>query len=170
MNAEATGRRESRDGADVLVLSRSFTASIADVWAAVTVSDRLARWIGTWSGDPASGSVRFQMNAEGDNAPEVTYDIRACEPPRLLLIHAGDDGEGWDFGLELVEREGTTTLEFTQVLTDPSAVDMIGPGWEYYLDRLVRAEAGGDPSTIDFERDYYPALSGYYAALRPHGA
>lgn len=33
--------------------------------------------------------------------------------------------------------------------------------WEYYLDRLVSAESGGDPATIDFDDDY-PSQSGHY--------
>lgn len=33
----------------VLVFERTFHAPIEDVWAAVTESDRLARWIGVWT-------------------------------------------------------------------------------------------------------------------------
>jgi hypothetical protein len=40
----------------------------------------------------------------------------------------------------------------------------MGPGWEYYLDRLVAAETGGDPAAVDFERDYYPAMEEHYRA------
>ena len=42
----------------------------------------------------------------------------------------------------------------------------MGPGWEYYLDRLVAAETGGDLAAIDFERDYYPAMAEYYREQR----
>lgn len=68
-----------------------------------------------------------------------------------------------NLGLELAEREGVTALEFTQVISDPAILESIGPGWEYYLDRLVAAETGGDPSAIDFDRDCYPALSDHYS-------
>ena len=54
--ARATGHREDRDGTPYVVFERTFAAPIADVWAAVTESDRLVRWIGRWTGDPASGS------------------------------------------------------------------------------------------------------------------
>lgn len=53
------------------------------------------------------------------------------------------------------------------MIEDPAVLESVEPGWEYYLDRLVAAETGGDPSAIDFDRDYYPALSSYYAGLRP---
>ena len=45
----------------MLVQTRTFAAPIEDVWAAITEPERLARWIGTWTGDPASGRVRFAM-------------------------------------------------------------------------------------------------------------
>ena len=40
---------------------------IESVWAAVTEPERLARWIGTWTGDPASGQVDFRMLFEGQS-------------------------------------------------------------------------------------------------------
>ena len=42
--------------------------------------------------------------------------------------------------------------------------ESVGPGWEFYLDRLVAAETGGDVAAIDFERDYYPAMVEHYRA------
>ena len=39
--------------------------------------------------------------------------------------------------------------------------ESVGPGWEYYLDRLVAAESGGDPASLDFD-DYYPSQSEHY--------
>ena len=66
--------------------------------------------------------------------------------------------------LELTEVDGTTTLTFSQSVPDAEMATGVGPGWEYYLDRLVAAETGGDVAGIDFG-DYYPALSDYYRAL-----
>lgn len=165
MNTDAHGHHEIRDGQSVMVLTRTFRASIEDVWAAVTEPDRMARWIGTWNGDPATGSVLFRMTAEGSGAAEQAWDIMVCEPPRTLMVCTADDSGVWDLGLYLEEQAGITTLEFIHVIHDPSVLEMVGPGWEYYLDRLVAAEAGRDLATIDFERDYYPALSGHYAGI-----
>lgn len=165
MNAEEHGRHEIRNVQNVMVLTRTFRAPIADVWAAVTEPDRMARWIGTWNGDPETGSVLFRMTAEGDDVAEQAWDITACEPPRSLTVHAADDSGVWDLGFHLDEQDHITTLEFTHVIHDPSTLEMIGPGWEYYLDRLVAAETGRDLVDIDFERDYYPALGGHYASI-----
>ena len=59
-----------------------------------------------------------------------------------------------------------TTLSFSQPGVDHDDVPSVGPGWEYYLDRLVAAETGGDPATVDFDRDYYPAMAEHYRAER----
>lgn len=165
MTARATGRHVRRDDADTLVFERSFAAPVADVWAAVTESERLGRWIGTWRGDPASGAVRFQMNAEGDEVAEETYEIRECVPPRRLVLHAEDDYGVWDITLELTETGGTTVLTFSQVIHEHGVVESVGPGWEYYLDRLVAVEGGQDAGALDFAGDYMPSLAPHYAAL-----
>ncbi|MET0448233.1 MAG: hypothetical protein ABW004_07485 [Aeromicrobium sp.] len=53
----------------------------------------------------------------------------------------------------------------TQVVDDPTPIEEMGPGWDYYLDRLVAAETGGDVAGIDFEADYFPAQREHHAAI-----
>lgn len=164
---QQTGRREERHGSPYVVLTRRFRAPIDDVWAAVTEPERLARWIGTWTGDPASGSVSFRMLFEGEEeVEEEIYTIDECTPPRRLVLTSTmpldeNTPATWHLELDLAEHGGVTTLTFAQSLPDPTWAENIGPGWEYYLDRLVAAETGGDPAVIDFA-DYYPALSAAY--------
>jgi len=161
-----TGARERREGIDHVAYTRTFAAPIDDVWAAVTEPERLVRWIGTWTGDPASGTVAFRMTAEGENCPEDTYWIDACDAPHRLAVHfsSGEGAEAelvWRLALDLVETGGVTTLTFAQVMSDPEMASSVGPGWDYYLDRLVAAETGGDVGAIDFD-DYYPAQADHY--------
>ncbi|UUZ60271.1 SRPBCC family protein [Nocardioides sp. B-3] len=160
----ATGRRDERDGTAYVVFERTFKAPIADVWAAVTESDRLSRWIGRWSGDPASGSVTFFMTAEAEDAPAETIWIDECvEPNRLVMRSArpDDHSEVWSRQVDLAERGGVTTLTFAREIVNVELAQSVGPGWDYYLDRMVAAETGGDPAAIDFD-DYYPAFAAYY--------
>ena len=161
----ATGRNELRHGIPYVVMTRQFRAPIDDVWAAVTESDRLARWIGTWSGDPAEGRVTFQMRYEGDDASPEEFVIDECEPPRRLAITTEGPYETeqvtWHLELDLAETDGVTTLTFAQSVPDPAMAESVGPGWDYYLDRMVVAETGGDVAAVDFD-DYYPALSEHY--------
>ena len=58
---------------------------------------------------------------------------------------------GWHLDLHLAEEDGITTLTFTQPGIDPVEAESVGPGWEYYLDRLVAAETDGDVGAIDFD-------------------
>ena len=77
---------------------------IEDVWAAVTEPDRLARWIGSWDGDPESGSVQFRMLFEGEDHAGETMTIRVCEPPHRLHVTSQVGDEVWLLELDLSPR------------------------------------------------------------------
>ena len=144
MNVEPTGQITTDDGRRVLTITREFQAPIEDVWAAVTESERLARWIGTFTGDPASGRVAFVMTAEGATEPE-DMEIRECDPPRVLRVTSHVGEERWQLDLDCWRRPTASPRStFAQPDIDPAAAENVGPGWEYYLDRLVAAETGGD--------------------------
>jgi len=167
--APMTGRKERRDGDTLLVIERRFRAPIDDVWAACTDPERMERWIGTWSGDPASGSVSFRMTAEGEDVAAEEMDVLACEPPRRFAVRGREpqpfsaDGSGdtahWHMELELTEADGVTSLSFVQVLAagdlGREMVASVGPGWDYYLDRLVADLAGEDVASVE-----WPAYEG----------
>ena len=106
--------REDRRPSTCLSRPGSSRRPIEDVWAAVTEPERLARWIGTWDGDPTEGSVHFRMLFEGEEHAGETMEIRVCEPPRRLHVtsHAGD--ETWLLELDLTHADGVTTLTFCQ--------------------------------------------------------
>jgi uncharacterized protein YndB with AHSA1/START domain len=164
----ATGHKEVRDGEPHVVFTRTFSAPIDDVWAAVTDSDRLARWIGSWTGDPAEGHVEFRMLFEGDGHAAERFTIDECDrPSRLAITSAAPSPDGttqiWHFLLDLVEDGGVTTFTFSQSVPEPAMAEGVGPGWDYYLDRMVAAETDGDVAAIDFD-DYYPALTDHYRA------
>ncbi len=157
-----TGRREQRDGQDHLVLTRTFQAPVEDVWAALTESERLGRWFATWTGDPSTGQVQVRWEFEED-VPEETYVIEACEAPHRLRVRnvAEDPGQVWTLDLRLREEAGLTVLDFAQVLTATLPVTEVGPGWEYYLDRLSHSVSTGEVSARGW--DGYLELAPEYA-------
>ena len=158
-----TGRIEQRDGELVLVQTRTFRAPVEDVWAAVTEPERLARWIGTWTGDPTSGSVSFAMTFEGQEEGDPMV-IRVCEPPHRLHLTTQVGDDQWLLELDLTHADGVTTLTFRQPAIRADQVGDVAPGWDYYLDRLVDVETGADPSLRDFACDYYTATSEIYTS------
>jgi len=158
------GTITQRDGRHVLVQTREFRAPIEDVWAAVTEPERLARWIGIWTGDPADGTVQFRMLFEGEEHEGESMEIRVCEPPHRLHLTSRVGEEVWLLELDLSHADGVTTLTFSQPGVTQEQAGGVGPGWDYYLDRLVDAETGADPALRDFDRDYYPATAEHYTS------
>jgi uncharacterized protein YndB with AHSA1/START domain len=162
MNPRPTGRLEHTGEGRDLVLTRSFRASIDDVWASITEPERTARWFASWTGDAAPGkTIRYKMVFE-DGAPESDMTIAACEPPRLLAVTTHDEYGTWRLEARLVEDDGVTVLTLVHHLDDSADVGSVGPGWEYYLDMLVASRDGRPQPDFD---DYYPAQKAYYDAL-----
>lgn len=164
MNTEPTGRLIVTPAGRTLELSRTLQAPIDEVWAALTESKRTGRWIGTWSGEAGPGrTVDFIMTAEGVAEPSPVT-ITACEPPHFLALDMRSPGGTWRVRVELIEEEGVTTALFNHDLGEEDDVSDIGPGWEYYFDRLIAAETGG--GMPDWET-YYSALKPWYANVAP---
>ncbi|GII81733.1 hypothetical protein Sru01_67150 [Sphaerisporangium rufum] len=164
MTRTPTGRLlDTGSGLD-LVLNRTFRASADDVWASITESERTARWYGPWEGDAGPGrTVKVQLAFE-EGTPWSEARIDACEPPRRLALSMADESGVWRLELLLSEVDGVTELRFTQHLDTEDGIGEVGPGWEYYLDKLVAARDGS--ATPDFG-DYYPEMKPYYDGLSP---
>tara|TARA_R110002020_G_scaffold126824_2_gene284752 strand:+ start:2098 stop:2601 length:504 start_codon:yes stop_codon:yes gene_type:complete len=143
--------------------TRRIRHDIDEVWAALTESDRLEQWIGRFEGDPRDGSVTFFMTAEGAEAPGERATIVECTPPEHYAVETEVGDEIWHLAVTLDHDAGVTTLQFAQ-RADDSDLASVGPGWEYYLDRLITSLGGGDVAGVDWEH-YFPAMSAYYAGL-----
>lgn len=160
---KATGRVRSNGLRKELAYERTFRAEIDDVWASITKPERLERWIGTWSGEAGPGkTVAFVMTAEGATEPENVLIVE-CDPPRRLTLRLpGPSGAAWDVDITLTETGGVTTLVFAQTIKPGDNLGDYGPGWEYYLDRLVAAREGADFVEWD---EYPPVIQAYYDGL-----
>ncbi|HEY8943372.1 MAG TPA: SRPBCC family protein [Polyangiaceae bacterium] len=128
MSRKPTGHVRGKE----LILTRTFSASIEDVWTSVTDSESTARWIGRWEGDAGPGkTVRLQMLHEKDQ-PWMNVAIESCEPPRRLVVRTQDDSGDWRLELTLTQSGETTELRFVHHLSDRKLAGDAGPGWEYY--------------------------------------
>ncbi|MEJ3405302.1 SRPBCC domain-containing protein [Rathayibacter sp. YIM 133350] len=163
MSIRPTGRLAQRDDGLYLLIDRLFTAPIEDVWHSLTNPTAMEGWIGTYTGNPATGGVKFLMTAE----PEAGWQyvsIMECAPPRRFLASAQKGDGEWRIFCHLREAGGMTTLTLGQRLTSAAEAKTIGPGWDYYLDRLIAAREGRPHP--DWSH-YYPAHADYYGALLP---
>ena len=139
---------------------RIYEDPVEDVWAALTQPERVARWLGTVSGDPDTGTVEFVM-AEDESGTPATVTIVECEPPTQLVVDMpGPDGV-WRLSVSLDAEGSRTSLLFVQRLAEPYDAGDIGPGWHYYLDRMGAVIAGDE--VTDKWDDYYPSLRDAYA-------
>lgn len=162
MTATPTGSLVATDRGRDLVLTRSFRAGIEDVWASLTEPERTARWFGPWTGAAGPGKTVQVTPAFEDGAEPSDVVIEDCEPPRRLVVSLVDPSGSWLIEAELTERDGTTELRFTHHLDEAADPGSVGPGWEYYLDKLVAAR--DDAPQPDWD-DYYPAQKPYYERL-----
>ena len=144
-----------------LVLERVLPGSIDDAWASITESDRLARWFCTWTGEARVGAtLELSLVAEEGDATSQA-EITACEPPTHLAVSTHDQGGTWLLEATLTPIDSNhTRLGFVHHLDEEAKSEEVGPGWEYYLDRLVAAMNGNPMPDFD---DYWPSLSSAYA-------
>jgi uncharacterized protein YndB with AHSA1/START domain len=161
-NPTPTGRVADGPLGREIQLTRQFRAPIDAVWASMTESERLERWIGRWEGDPRTGRVDFYMTAEGEDPPAEEYRIEVCEPPHRFAGTTSVGEDQWRLRFELSESDGVTTLLFAQAMVDD--LGNVGPGWEYYLDRLDAALGDGDVAAVSWDA-YYPAMRAHYDGL-----
>ncbi|GGL40173.1 SRPBCC family protein [Phycicoccus endophyticus] len=154
-----TGRLvEGREGLD-LVVTRTLPGSLQDAWESLTDPERTARWMGRWKGTGAPGeTIRVQMAFE-EGAPWMEVRVTQCDPPHRLRVVTLSEHAPWDLSFELTGAGDRCELRFVHHGVAPAEVGEVGPGWEYYLDRLLAAATDGpQPSWEDYpdaQRAYY---------------
>lgn len=68
-----------RDQAGIrLEFVRTYDEPADQVWSALTEPDRLARWMGTVCGDPATGTVELVMSEDEDATRSERHDLELC--------------------------------------------------------------------------------------------
>lgn len=150
--------RWHEDGAVTVVWRREYPDPPEDVWSAITESDRLGRWIGTWTGEArVGGAVAFTMTGEidagGEECEPMDVTILACDPPERLAVELpGDAGQAWRVELTVEPSGDGSVLHFAQRFAAGTRRDDIEAGWQWYLDRLTASLQGtAMPDWVDYE-------------------
>ena len=138
---------------------RTFPDPIDRVWAAITDPGELAKWYGTWRGDPSTGRIELASD-EGGGAFKSTEVVECVRPHKVAIVLPTPNGP-WPVSITLSESEGVTTAVFVHQLAEPYDAGSIGPGWHFYADRLAAAISGGTmPAFGDWSS--YEALGSRY--------
>lgn len=149
-----------RDAAGLtLLVQRTLPLSAEQTWEWLTVSAKLRKWIGGYRGKAApGGSVDLTMTAE-DGSPTLPVTVMRCDPQSRLVV----DWAGQRMTVAIAEVAGATTVYFSQPVADWRDAGTMGPGWEWYFDRLVAAAVGGTVAPFEeylaVQRPYYERLA-----------
>ncbi|MEC5185556.1 uncharacterized protein YndB with AHSA1/START domain [Cryobacterium sp. MP_3.1] len=159
--AHATGRFAHREDGLYLLFDRIFPAAPESVWEAVTKPEGLHGWIGTYTGSPRTGAVRFRMESKNDSQWEYV-SILECVEFKKLALDIGEGEDAWRVMAHLTGGSGKTVLTFGLRLHSPAEAATFGPVWDYYLDRLVASRTHHPLPSFS---KYYPALQSHYQEL-----
>ena len=139
-----TMRSLNGTGKGAVRMEDRYDTDIDDLWSALTVPQRLARWIGDVEGDLRLGGVfraRFTSSWEGPGRVDV------CEAPRRLLVTM-EPGTADETVIEAqLAADGDQTLLVIEERGLPLAgLAAHGAGWQAHVEDLAAHLAGRDPA------------------------
>lgn len=161
-----TGRvARDADGLEVIV-SRSIPAPASEVWEWVTRPEQVRRWYGAFRGTPRPGSVHSVKLTAEEGSPTVRIAVVECVPGERYVIETAGVAAPWRITVSVADLGASSRLFIAQRIETAREAGEAGPGWEYYLDRLIAAREGG--RMPDFA-DYFPSQRPYYERLAMDG-
>jgi uncharacterized protein YndB with AHSA1/START domain len=119
-----------------------------DLWEAITSPDRVARWLGTVTGDLQRGGVVQMSLVSGWTGPAR---IEACDPPYHLSLLANPGGDDETRMQATLTSEGDATrLRIEESGFSIDALPFHGSGWQAHTEDLrahLEARPAGDWQT-----------------------
>jgi uncharacterized protein YndB with AHSA1/START domain len=142
---DALGTMRREGDAFAVRLERTYEASPAEVWAAVTDPASIKRWLFAEAilEPRVGGRAEFRWSDAGDDA--ATGSVLVWDPPRLLELSWAEQDAGSIVRIEL-EPLGSGTL----LVLDHSGIALertatgLGAGWHSHLVALGELLAGSD--------------------------
>ena len=118
------------------------------VWAHLTTAEGLVRWVGpAATADPAPGGVLRWSHPNG--ATVVGRFLELVPYRRVVFTYGWEDGRmgvppgSTTVEIDLVERDGATTLRLVHHGLPPEVVPDHEHGWDYFLGELGATLAAG---------------------------
>ncbi|MFG2431756.1 SRPBCC family protein [Streptomyces sp. NPDC048590] len=135
VHREVGTRRVGEEEAGTVLLRRSFDAALADVWAAVTTRERIARWFLPVTGDLREGG-NYQL--EGNAGGEILECV-ARERLRVSWLYGPDPGFSEVEVRLSPDGEARTVFELEHLAVVPEEFrsqygpGAVGIGWDLAL-------------------------------------
>jgi uncharacterized protein YndB with AHSA1/START domain len=137
-----TGQYAQRDGTPTVRFERTFSRPVAEVWAAITDPDRLARWFPTsveFSSLRPGSPIEFRF--VDDAYPPLAGEFREVSAPQALSFTWGEDL--LTFRLTEADEGEVCRLRFAVALDAAGKAARDAAGWDVCLDGLATTLAGG---------------------------
>jgi uncharacterized protein YndB with AHSA1/START domain len=169
LTSQDLGRYVEPDGRPAVRFERTYPHPIAQVWAAISEPDQLARWFpSSVELDPrVGGEVVFSGDPNVDGS--VGHILR-FDPPHSLAFTWGADELYLD--LEPID-DNSCRLVLTNVLDEGDAAARNAAGWTVCLgelDKLIHGETSDGPHSAENVSRFTPLYDAYVQAGLPCGA
>ena len=160
------------DGKLDIRFERVYPRPVETVWAALTVPERLADWLGVSYVEPRVGG---RFDTIQDSAAPSSGRVLTWEPPKLLeFTWSNKDAPDSVVRCELTADGRSTKLIFTQRGVLPGRSALMLPGWQWLFDRLANV-LDGKPGTLsgkswsDWQQVYLPMLTREFPGVELEG-
>jgi uncharacterized protein YndB with AHSA1/START domain len=162
------GTYSEDDGRPCLRFERTFSQSIARVWAAITDPTDLRHWF------PAAVAIELRVGgavlfSEDPYRPDSTGTVLSYQPPTALAYTWGADELHFTLAAEGAESCRLTFLDFLAARDEAARS---AAGWTICigeLDKLMRGAPGDGPHS-DSAPPFEPIYESYIADGLPFGA
>jgi len=163
---EDLGQVYEADGRLHVRYVRRLAFPVERVWAALTVPERIADWLGDAEVEPVVGG-RYHIASFRDDDTSGGWTIRRIEPPRLLEFASDEfaaDGSGAT-SVEIFELapDGAGCLLTLTCSLERSHTGTMG-GWHMFLDALPGAVAGVRAVWDEARHSRHQAVKALYRA------
>jgi uncharacterized protein YndB with AHSA1/START domain len=150
------GSMRTENGVGVVRVEDTYATDIDDLWSAVTVPERLRRWVAVVEGDLRVGgsfTATFTSGWDGSGRVEV------CDAPNRLVVSTWEEGDEPSTVEVTLTAEGSRTRLVIEERGLPlDHLSAYGSGWQVHIEDLAATLAGRATSTwSDRQKQLAPA-------------
>jgi uncharacterized protein YndB with AHSA1/START domain len=152
----------TRTGDDAeVVFERVYDTDPADLWAALTEPERLARWFAPVHGDLREGG-HFTIHFDDNDVPDCR--LASCDRPRRYSWEWSHSSHTSLVTVAVAPAGTGARLHLTHTRLAVSQAPDYAAGWEVYVRRLAEFLSGGEVCDT-WAQDWGNAREGYATQL-----